>query len=133
MEEFEVTLIWALCLFIIVFVVNYIMLISGYKHTLKKTKKKKKKEIKDLLGMSYLMTKFKLDANKMNLKFVFVWLSIIDALIIACVFVIVYIIPWDIAFRMLLAFVLLFGLIYALYDLLGRYLVKKGWQKDGNK
>lgn len=31
---------------------------------------------------------------------------------------------------MLLGFVLLFGLIYALYEILGRVLVKKGWSKN---
>ena len=84
----------------------------------------------DLFGISLLVPKFKLDVNKMNLNYVFVLSSLINAFIIALVFIIIYSLPWELSFQILLGFVLLFGLIYALYELLGRHLVKKGWKKD---
>ena len=68
--------------------------------------------------------------HKMNLNYVFFMVSLIDAFIISFVFVVITIIPWDMGFSMLLGFVLLFGLIYALYEILGRVLVKKGWSKN---
>ena len=82
------------------------------------------------MGLSYLIPKFKLDINKMDLNYVFFMVSLIDAFIISFVFVVITIIPWDMGFSMLLGFVLLFGLIYALYEILGRVLVKKGWSKN---
>ena len=66
----------------------------------------------------------------MDLNYVFFMVSLIDAFIISFVFVVITIIPWDMGFSMLLGFVLLFGLIYALYEILGRVLVKKGWSKN---
>ena len=70
-----------------------------------------------------------LDVKKMNLKYVFILSSIINAFIISFTFMVIYIIPWDLPFQLLLGFVLLFALIYASYELLGRHLVKKGWSK----
>ena len=135
MSEFGWTLIWGLVLFVIVFLVNYFFVLKrGYKKiTSGKKTKKKMKRIEDFIGFSILIPKFKLDVNKMNLNYVFVLSSLINAFIIAFVFVVIYSIPWDLPFQILLGFVLLFGLIYALYELLGRHLVKKGWVKDGNK
>ena len=132
MSEFGWTLIWGLVLFIIVFLVNYLLVLKrGYKKiTRGKGNKKKMKKIEDFIGFSILIPKFKLDINKMNLNYVFVLSSLINAFIISLVFIIIYSIPWDLPFQILLGFVLLFGLIYALYELLGRHLVKKGWQKD---
>lgn len=129
MEEYIVTLIWGIGVFIIVFVVNYFFVLrNGYKN-LEKSKGKKKKELNNFIGLSYLIPKFNLDIKKMNLNYVFILSALINAFIISIVFVIIYLIPWHMVFKMLLGFVLLFGLIYALYELLGRHLVKKGWSK----
>lgn len=126
------TLIWGGGLFILVFLINYFWVLKRGLNRIKKkhSKKKKNKEISDLFGISLLVPKFKLDVNKMNLNYVFIISSLINAFIIALVFIIIYSLPWDLPFQILLGFVLLFGLIYALYELLGRHLVKKGWKKD---
>lgn len=132
MDELVLTLIWGGVLFLIVFLVNYFLVLKrGYKNIQKVKKKKKAKRLEDFLGMSILIPKFKLDVNKMNLNYVFILLSFVNAFIISLVFIIIYLVPWDLPFQILLAFVLLFGLIYALYELLGRHLVKKGWIKNG--
>ena len=171
MDNHLITLIWGIAIFIIVFVINYFLILKkGYKkieknktpkdllafsvttklnvgkkklqvnnnislindnNKLEKSKEKEKnKTIEDFIGFSLIVPKFKLDINKMNLNYVFVLSSLINAFIISLVFVVIYSVPWDLPFQILLGFVLLFGLIYALYELLGRHLVKKGWKKD---
>ncbi len=131
MDEFTLTLIWGCGLFVIIFLINYFGILKrGYNNIKKFKKKKRSKKIEDFIGFSILIPKFKLDINKMNLNYVFILSSLINAFIISLVFVVIYTIPWDLPFQILLGFVLLFGLIYALYELLGRHLVKKGWKKD---
>ena len=131
MNDFYWTLILGVTLFIIIFLVNYFFVLKrGYKNIQKVKKKKKTKKLEDFIGFSLIVPKFKLDVNKMNINYVFILSSLINAFIISLVFVIIYSIPWDLPFQILLGFVLLFGLIYALYELLGRHLVKKGWKKD---
>lgn len=124
-------LIWGLFVFIVVFLINFLWIFKrGYENIKKQKSKKKNKKLEEFVGLSYLIPKFKLDINKMNLNYVFFMVSLIDAFIISFVFVVITIIPWDMGFSMLLGFVLLFGLIYALYEILGRGLVKKGWSKN---
>ncbi len=131
MNEIEINLVWALVLFVLIFLVNYLLVFKkGYDNIKKQKKKKKNKRIEDFMGLSYLIPKFNLDVNKMNLNYVFLMVSLIDAFIISIVFFVTASIPWSIAFSMLLGFVLLFGLIYSLYELFGRSLVKKGWSKN---
>jgi ABC-type multidrug transport system fused ATPase/permease subunit len=124
-------LIWGLFVFIVVFLINFLWIFKrGYENIKKQKSKKKNKKLEEFVGLSYLIPKFKLDINKMDLNYVFFMVSLIDAFIISFVFVVITIIPWDMGFSMLLGFVLLFGLIYALYEILGRVLVKKGWSKN---
>lgn len=131
MENFVETFYWGLAVFVLVFLVNYLWVFKrGYSNIVKQKKKKKNKKLEDFIGLSYLIPKFNLDMNKVNLNYLFIWVSIIDAFIIAVVFMIVYMIPWNIGFSMLLGFVLLFGLIYSLYEIFGKILVKKGWSKN---
>lgn len=125
------TLIWGLFVFIVVFLINFLWIFKrNYENIKKQKSKKKNKKLEEFVGLSYLIPKFKLDINKMDLNYVFFMVSLIDAFIISFVFVVITIIPWDMGFSMLLGFVLLFGLIYALYEILGRVLVKKGWSKN---
>ena len=131
MSEFGINLIWASCLFVLIFLINFLWVFKrGYENIKKQKKKKKNRKLEDFIGLSYLIPKFNLDINKMNLNYVFFMVSLIDAFIISFVFVVITIIPWDMGFSMLLGFVLLFGLIYSLYEFLGRSLVKKGWSKN---
>ena len=131
MSQYVETALWGLIVYLAVFLVNYLWIFKrGYNNIDKQKKKKKNKKLEDFIGFSYLVPKFNLDINKMNLNYVFFLVSLVNAFIISFVFIIVYIIPWDLGFSMLLCFVLLFGLIYALYELLGRSFVKKGWNKN---
>ena len=123
-------IILVFCLFTIIFLVNYFWILKrGYKKIALNKRHKKAKKLEDFVGLSILIPKFKLDVKKMNLKYVFILSSLINAFIISFTFMVIYIIPWDLPFQLLLGFVLLFALIYASYELLGRHLVKKGWSK----
>lgn len=124
-------IIWGLFVFLIVFLVNYILVLKlGYKNIMKNKKKKHKKKVEDLIGLSLLIPKFNLSVEKMNLNLAFFWISLVNAFIIAVVFVVISIIPWEVGFKMLLGFLLLFALTFSLYELLGRYFKKKGWSKN---
>ena len=123
-------IILVFCLFTIIFLVNYFLILKrSYKKIALNKSHKKAKKLEDFVGLSILIPKFKLDVKKMNLKYVFILSSLINAFIISFTFMVIYIIPWDLPFQLLLGFVLLFALIYASYELLGRHLVKKGWSK----
>lgn len=124
-------IIWGLIIFVITFLVNYFIIFKlRYINSLnKKSKKKKYKGLEQYLGFSYLIPRFNLDVEKINVEYLFICNSLINAFIIAFVITVIFLLPWEMAFSMLLGFVLLFGLIYSFYELFGRYLVKKGWQK----
>ncbi len=127
MDDYIITIVWGVGAFVIVFLVNYFIILK--RGNIKNKGKKKAKKIEELSGFSYLIPKFKLDVKKMNLPFVSLLISLVNAFIISVVFVIIFLVPWSTGFRMLLGFALLFGLIYAMYEILGRFLVKKGWRK----
>ena len=128
MEYYIELIIWGLCIFSVLFIFNYFII---YKLRYKRLKKKKlsKTELKDYIGFSYLIPRFKLDINKIKENRMFFSLSIINAFIVSITFMIIYIIPWNVGFKLMIGFVLLFALIYSLYEIYGRHLVKKGWEK----
>lgn len=135
MDEVTITLLWGLAVFILVFLVNYYVVFKGVLSKLFKSKKKEKvskkkkpKRVDEFIGFSYLVPKFKLDVTKIDLNYAAVIIAITNAFIISLVFIVISLIPWGLMFKMLLGFVLLFALIYALYELIGRSFVKKGWR-----
>ena len=120
-------LVWSILVFMVIFLCNYFLVYKrGYKLIIKKKKKKRTKNLEEFIGISYLVLKYNVDLNKCNLNYLFMSLSFINAFIITIVFIIISMLSWNLSMSMLLGFVLLFGLIYAIYELLGRYLKKKG-------
>lgn len=120
-------LVWSILVFMVIFLCNYFLVYKrGYKLIVKKKKKKRTKNLEEFIGISYLVLKYNVDLNKCNLNYLFMSLSFINAFIITIVFIIISMLSWNLSMSMLLGFVLLFGLIYAIYELLGRYLKKKG-------
>ena len=115
MSQYVETVLWGLIVYLAVFLVNYLWIFKrGYNNIVKQKKKKKNKKLEDFIGFSYLVPKFNLDINKMNLNYVFFLVSLVNAFIISFVFIIVYIIPWNIGFSMLLGFVI-FMIIIIIY------------------
>lgn len=126
-------LIFGLIAFFLIFLIYYFLILKRrYNNYFNKVKKKKKKnkDIYESMEISYLIYKFKLDTKKIDLLYLLKRIAIIDAFIISFTGTLVYYIPLKIMWRFLIAFALLFCLIYAIYELFGRFLVKKGWQKD---
>ncbi len=132
MNAYLLSLIIFIILFIIVFLVDY-FLINKRKLTLINNKgvnkKGKKKKIKSIGEIDYLVTKFKLDQKKLDLKSAIVVIALINAFIISSVSAVIMLMPFAILWQMLIAFALLFGLIYSLYEIYGRHLKKKEGKK----
>lgn len=99
------------------------------KITSSKSKKKKKKEAKEIVEVRYLMLCHNLKKEKILIPKMILLISILDALIITTVFLVVVHIPYGLVWQLLTGFVLLLGLIYSIYNILGRILVKKGFDK----
>ena len=119
-----------------VFGVDYFFIKRRYLKKLKngdsdnKRRKKKNNGNDDLMEIGYLVNKFKLDKSKLPLKRLLVEISLINAFIIVLVSVVVLVLDIYTIFKLLIGFVLLFALIYAIYELLGRHLVKVMEERD---
>ncbi|MBE6161830.1 MAG: hypothetical protein E7158_06400 [Firmicutes bacterium] len=107
-------------IFIVVFLITYIM-------DLIKIKKKKTKKIGEV---QYLINKFNLSPTKLKYKKVCLVISLLNAFIIATVTSIISLLDVPMALQFLVGFILLFALIYSLYEIYGRILVKKGYEKN---
>lgn len=113
------------------FVVISVFLYLFYTHKINSTKKKKKKQkdVKDIVEIKYLMLTYNLKKEKLIVPKIILLISILDALIISIVFVVIEMLPWAIIWQLLVGFVLLLGFIYAVYSILGKILVKRGYDK----
>lgn len=117
------SLIFFLIIYILVFLITYIM-------DLIKIKKKKHKKIGEI---QYLVSKFKLDINKLNYKKVCLVISFLNAFIISSVTLVISVLKTNMTLQLIVGFVLLFSLIYSLYEIYGRILVKKGYVLKNKK
>ena len=113
--------------YILVFVI--IMLLT-YILDLSKIKKRKYKSISEV---QYLIAKFNLNSSKINYKKICLVVSLLNAIIITTVVVVVSSLNAPIALQFLVGFILLFALIYMLYEIFGRILITKGYQKKTEK
>ena len=120
-------LIIASIAFVVITVALYIWNIR--KLSGKKSKKRKKREAREIIEINYLVITHNIKKERLlNSKFILL-ISIIDAFIICLVFLVVMLIPYALVWQLLTGFVLLLGLIYSIYTILGRILVKKGYDK----
>lgn len=132
MSELTKGLIFWVISFTILFIVYYFFILkSRYDAYNGKVKKKKNNKTKplDFMEFSYLAQKFSLDKDKINVLYIFRWIAILNAFIIATTASIIYYIPLGTIWKFPIGFALVFALIYSLYELFGRHLVKKGWSK----
>lgn len=129
MDKLSMIFILFAILLILVFFVDYVFIKRRYLNKINGKKKNKKKSNNELTELSYLIGKFKLDKDKLPLNILLLIISLINAFIIALVAVVVMLININIIFQLLIGFILLIALIYSIYELLGNYLVKKGYVK----
>ena len=120
-------MIYNLCFFGILLVISFLIFIIMYLRNIKKNRPSK------IGSINYLISKFNLDKKKLNYKFLAFIASITNAFIISFTCTVISILPLDLIWQMLIGFVMLFILIYLIYELIGRYCLKKGWKKNGTK
>ncbi len=125
MENFEFYMLGYFILFLFILIVYYFMLKKKYLQIIgtKKSKKKKKVVITEI---QYLSSRFKLKEENLLRKWVLLWISFINAMIISIVAFAISIPDIAMVYQLLIAFLLLIGLIYSLYEIFGRVLKKKG-------
>ncbi len=127
--EFNITIASGIITFIVIFLIDYFVILVPKCHYLQGKKKKTKKKEVTIMELQYLQNKFKLDLFKVDLDYVIKWFAFLNSFIIALTSTIIMLIPLNMIFQLLIGFVLLIALIYALYELFGRHLVKKGWSR----
>ena len=126
MNKIQASLLLFGILFIVIFLVDYIFIKRKYLKRLNGKKKNKRKDKNnELMEITYLVSKFNLNKNELNLKTLLIIISLINALIISLVAVVVLILNVHIIIQLIIGFILLIALIYAIYELLGRYLAKE--------
>ena len=128
MEKLSAALILFAIMLVLIFLLDYFVIKRKY---LKKLtgKNKSKKKNNELTELSYLVLKFKLNKDKLPLNILLVVISFINAFIISLVAIVVMLININIIIQLIIGFVLLIALIYSIYELLGRYLLKKGYDQ----
>ena len=128
--DYRISIISGIITFIVVFLVDYFVILLPKTKVMsgKKVKKNKKKEL-TIMELEYLKNRFKLDLFKVDLDYCIKWFAFLNSFIIALTSTVIMFIPWHMIFQLMIGFVLLMGLIYALYELFGRHLVKKGWTR----
>ena len=115
-------LIFFLVVFFIIFLIHYYVICFD---------RKKKKKIAKMTSMDlYIIKKFNIGEDKINLKTLNFHMSIIDAFIMAFVSTTLDVTDFHIGIKLAISFALLFGLIYSLYEIYGRALKKKVEKMD---
>ena len=111
------------------FVLALIIFLGDYLFVFKRKLKSKKVKNDEIMEISYLIYKFKLDKNKVLYKPMCLYCALINGFIISGVVTVICLFDIGYIWRLLIGFVMLLGLIYSIYEIYGRILIKKGWQK----
>ena len=122
MNKIVINILFFFILMIIIFILDYVFV-------MKRKLKSKKRNKEDIMEISYLIYKFKLDKKKINYNSMCLWCSLINGFIISLVVTVISNIDLKLMWQLLIGFALLFGLIYSIYEIYGRHLARKGWKK----
>ncbi len=129
-------LIFFLVTFVFCFLGRFIIFLLSKKNRKKKKSKKEDADFENLknsgisIEILYLGVKYKIPKEKINNRKFGAIISLLDALIIAGTLSIVVNLVKNIIIRMVLALVIFLILIYVIYGVLGKILVKKGYDKN---
>lgn len=120
-----------LILFIFCFIFCFIGRLTIYLISKLSRKKSKINESKNGIAveMKYLINKFKLVESKIDKKSFAAIISFLDAIIISGSLIIVIVITDNTVFEMILGLIVVTILIYVIYEILGKILIKKGFDK----
>lgn len=111
------------------FVIGLVLFMLDYLFLMKRKLKSKKVKNDEIMEINYLISKFKLDKNKVLYKPMCLYCSLINGFIISFTVTVISNIKLKMIWQLLIGFVIVFGLIYAIYEIYGRILVKKGWRR----
>ena len=114
--------IFFLIVFFVIFLVHYYIISFD--------RKKKKKSAKMTSMDLYILKKFNISEDKINLRTLNFHMSIIDAFIMAFVSTTLDVTDFHMGIKLAISFALLFALIYSLYEIYGRGLKKKIEKND---
>ena len=120
-EKIIINTIYFLASNLIIFLV-YVFIINR--------KKKTYADAKKMTDVTYLTTKFKLDKRKTDYNTLKWYINFINPLIISTTFVVISNIK-SFTMSLLVGFVVMLVLIYSLYEIIGRILKKKEFDKNG--
>lgn len=99
-------------------------------YLLSKLRKKKKRKSGLDVELKYLITKFKLSKSRVDRKSFAAIISFIDALIISSTLIISITITDNMVLELAIGLLIVIILIYILYEILGKILILKGFDKD---
>ncbi len=121
---------------IILFVVAFLFAFIGrflifLFYSSKKRKNKRKKNVDGVsIEMLYLLRKFKVQQKKINKKSFALLLSFLDALIISTTVLLVVMLTDNLILQLIIGFLVMMAMIFLVYELLGRILIWKGYDKE---
>lgn len=115
-------------LFMFTFLFTFIGRLTFY--LLSKLRKKKKRKSGLDVELKYLITKFKLSKSRVDRKSFAAIISFIDALIISSTLIISITITDNMVLELAIGLLIVIILIYILYEILGKILILKGFDKD---
>lgn len=123
-----------LALFLFAFVFSFLGRLTLYLVSKLPKKKKNKKGKKEQNGIAieikYLSMKFKIPYKRIDKKWFGTLISFIDALIISGTLSLSVLITDSITLELLIGLVLVMAFIYLSYEILGKILVMKGFDRD---
>ena len=115
--------------FVIIGLIVFVIIFLARLFIYMRSHKKKKKNTGIIMEMKYLITKFNLDDKKVDTKGTAALISLLDRLIITGTFIAVLLITDNIYIEMILGLALVVILIYVVYEIFGRILKKRGYEK----
>ncbi len=124
----NISIIIGIITFIVVLIVDYYFVLIPKYNIIQGKKTKRKSKNNTIMEVQFLVSKFKLNDSKIDYKYLLKRIAFLNALIISFTSTIIMYIPLKMMWQLLIGFVIVFSLIYALYELLGRHLVRKGWK-----
>lgn len=116
---------------ILVYLLYYIVYIRKYDNYGKL--KAKYKEEKIPAEAELVLKKVRLNREKINYKAFLKLVALTSAIDIAIIVAIIDLLPFKLTIKFLIAFGMMFPIIYISYNILARYILKKGGLKDEGK
>lgn len=126
-------IIYFIVTFVISFLISYITVIRKLTRTKKNKKRKKlRKDAKLPVEVIYLIKRYKLDLERINIKKLLYLVYLVASIDIGVIIVVISPIK-NIFLQILVGFIVSIPLILVTYNSIGNYYIKKGLTKNGNE